>query len=354
MTHLKTQRARITDIADVIRAKKDVIYPADTIYIRASACSKDVSDPFELLQHSQQLESKYAVIIPKIDISAECLAIALNAASVRWMHSFIGNNINIQMDVFQHLFVNVCNSSSVADYFRNLDHLITLSEQKLESYQKLKKCMLQKMFPKDGSNVPEIRFKGAYNDKWEWVEFTDPWELRKCESFATESSEKGHNGAEAKKLTVKLHTKGVCEADEKIQGSDNTQYYVRHAGQFIYGKQNFSNGAIGIVPEHLEKYESTKDVPAFDIDKTVNVEWFYQYISRPEIYKPQELNCTGTGSKRFHVDNFLTMTIPMPSLAEQCQISIYFRTLDTLITLHQRKLDLYRKFKKAMLQQMFV
>lgn len=154
---------------------------------------------------------------------------------------------------------------------------------------------------KNVKSVPEIRFPG----------FTDLWELRKVGEFAVESCEKGHNGQEALKLTVKLHTKGVCKMEEKGQGSDNTQYYVRHAGQLIYGKQNFFNGAIGIVPQSLDGYESTKDVPSFDIDDNVCVEWFYQYIARPEIYKSQEVNCTGTGSKRFHVNAFFDMNLSL-------------------------------------------
>lgn len=137
-------------------------------------------------------------------------------------------------------------------------------------------------------------------------------------------------------MTVKLHNKGVYVADEKIQGSDNTQYYIRRAGQFIYGKQNFFNGAIGIVPKKLDKYESTKDVPAFDVSSDVNVDWLYYYIARPEIYKPQEALCTGTGSKRFHVNNFYNLSLAIPKMDEQIKIKEYFVHLDNLITLHQR------------------
>lgn len=136
---------------------------------------------------------------------------------------------------------------------------------------------------------------------------------------------------------MKLHTRGVEKADVKIQGSDNTQYYIRRAGQLIYGKQNFFNGAIGIVPVMLDKYESTKDVPAFDIDKAVDVYWIYLYLARPETYEPQELNCTGTGSKRFHVSDFLNMPVTIPRLEEQQKISKYLKTYEYLITLHQHK-----------------
>ena len=152
---------------------------------------------------------------------------------------------------------------------------------------------------------------------------------------------------------MKLHTRGVEKADVKIQGSDNTQYYIRRAGQLIYGKQNFFNGAIGIVPVMLDKYESTKDVPAFDIDKAVDVYWIYLYLARPETYEPQELNCTGTGSKRFHVSDFLNMPVTIPRLEEQQKISKYLKTYEYLITLHQRKLDKIKAIKKAYLSEMF-
>ena len=190
---------------------------------------------------------------------------------------------------------------------------------------------------------PKIRFKGYEED----------WEQRKVKEFAIESEVKGHSGKDAKKLTVKLHNKGVYVADEKIQGSDNTQYYIRRAGQFIYGKQNFFNGAIGIVPKKLDKYESTKDVPAFDVSSDVNVDWLYYYIARPEIYKPQEALCTGTGSKRFHVNNFYNLSLAIPKMAEQNKIVEYFSSLDNLITLHQRKCEETKKLKKYMLQKMF-
>lgn len=191
---------------------------------------------------------------------------------------------------------------------------------------------------------PKIRFKG----------FTDAWEQRKVGEFALESSEKGNSGANAKKITVKLHEKGVEEASEQIKGSDNTQYYIRRTGQFIYGKQNFFNGAIGIVPKKLDKYESTKDVPAFDIDDSVDVKWLYYYIARPEIYKPQEALCTGTGSKRFHVDNFYELSLFVPNIEEQIKIAEYFKNLDTLITLHQHKCDTLQILKKSMMQKLFV
>ena len=254
---------------------------------------------------------------------------------------------SIRQDEILDLDIYVPSNSEqiqIGEYFTYLDNLITLHQRKCEETKKLKKYMLQKMFPQNGKRVPEIRFVG----------FTEDWEQRKVKEFAIESEVKGHSGKDAKKLTVKLHNKGVYVADEKIQGSDNTQYYIRRAGQFIYGKQNFFNGAIGIVPKKLDKYESTKDVPAFDVSSDVNVDWLYYYIARPEIYKPQEALCTGTGSKRFHVNNFYNLSLAIPKMDEQIKIKEYFVHLDNLITLHQRKYEELQKIKKFMLQNMFI
>ena len=94
-------------------------------------------------------------------------------------------------------------------------------------------------------------------------------------------------------------------------------------------------------------------MPAFDVSSDVNVDWLYYYIARPEIYKPQEALCTGTGSKRFHVNNFYNLSLAIPKMDEQIKIKEYFVHLDNLITLHQRKCEETKKLKKYMLQKMF-
>ena len=152
---------------------------------------------------------------------------------------------------------------------------------------------------------------------------------------------------------MKLHVGGVQKAVEVQKGSDNTQYYFRRAGQFIYGKQNFFNGAIGVVPKNLDYYESTKDVPSFDVAPYVDSEWLLHFVARPEVYKPQEALSTGTGSKRFHVNAFYNLEIPLPSLTEQIKIKTYFDCVDSLITLHQRKYEKLKSMKAALLEKMF-
>ena len=230
----------------------------------------------------------------------------------------------------------------IASYFSHLDHLITLHQRKCEETKSLKKYMLQKMFPENGKCVPEIRFSG----------FSDAWEQRKVGNFLTESREVGHKGDVAHKMTVKLWSKGICEKNEA--GSSNTQYFIRHTGQFIYSKLDFLNCAFGVVPKNLESFETTADVPAFDCNELNPYFMFYTAI-QPAFYKKNGIIADGSRkAKRIHVETFLNMPFFIPNLEEQNKIVDALSSLDHLITLHQHKCDELQKLKKFMLQNMFV
>ena len=231
---------------------------------------------------------------------------------------------------------------TIGDYLDSLDYLITLHQRKCDETKQLKKFMLQKMFPKNGEKNPKIRFEG----------FTDDWEQRKVGEFLTESRESGHKGDIAHKMTVKLWGKGVYE--KKETGSANTQYFTRHAGQFIYSKLDFLNCAFGVVTEELENLETTADVPAFDCDGVNPYFMFYTAI-QPRFYEKNGMIADGSRkAKRIHADTFLDMPFFVPSLKEQNKIVNLLSELDNLITLHQRKCEKLKALKKFMLQNMFI
>ena len=170
---------------------------------------------------------------------------------------------------------------------------------------------------------PKIRFQG----------YTEDWEQRKVGEFLTESREAGHKGDIAHKMTVKLWGKGVYEKNDA--GSANTQYFTRHAGQFIYSKLDFLNCAFGVVPEELESLETTADVPAFDCDGVTPYFMFYTAI-QPGFYEKNGMIADGSRkAKRIHADIFLDMPLIVPSLEEQNRIVKLLSELDVLITLHQ-------------------
>ena len=217
----------------------------------------------------------------------------------------------------------------IASFFGRLDSLITLHQRKYDKLCVLKKSMLDKMFPKGGSMYPEIRFAG----------FTDPWEQRKLGQHLKLSRELGHTGVDARKLTVKLWGKGVVEKTDLYGGSAQTQYYIRHAGQFMYGKLDFLHAAFGVVPDKLDCFESTLDSPAFDIEG-LDSSFLLNLVTQEDFYLKNGNIANGSRkAKRIHEETFLNMEIRAPELVEQRRIGAFLDRLDSLITLHQRKYD---------------
>ena len=180
-----------------------------------------------------------------------------------------------------------------------------------------------------------------------------PWEQRKPKNYLRESRILGSTGVDAKKLTVKLWGKGVVEKKESISGSSNTRYYIRHAGQLMYGKLDFLHAAFGIVPKELDKYESTADSPAFDIIDG-NPKFLLESFLRKEFYLRNGQRANGSRkAKRIHEKDFLEMPILVPYKSEQTKIGNLINSLDKTITLHEEQHRQLEQLKKALLQKMF-
>ena len=233
--------------------------------------------------------------------------------------------------------------NNVGSFFARADRLITLHQRKLEKLQRMKQALLEKLFPKNGAVVPELRFNG----------FTDAWEQRKISNYLQESKIEGGSGDVAQKLTVKLWGKGVVKKND-YGGSKSTKYFRREAGQFIYSKLDFLNGAFGVIPNELAGYESTADLPAFDVT-SLNAKYLLLFVSQEKFYIKQGMIADGSRkAKRIHVGTFLTMPVLVPTLEEQNVIVATFNELESLIALHQRKLEKLQQLKSAFLTKMFV
>ena len=182
---------------------------------------------------------------------------------------------------------------------------------------------------------------------------TPAWEQRKLGQHLKLSRELGHTGVDARKLTVKLWGKGVVEKTDLYGGSAQTQYYIRHAGQFMYGKLDFLHAAFGVVPDKLDCFESTLDSPAFDIEG-LDSSFLLNLVTQEDFYLKNGNIANGSRkAKRIHEETFLNMEIRAPELVEQRRIGAFLDRLDSLITLHQRKYDKLCVLKKSMLDKMF-
>ena len=156
-------------------------------------------------------------------------------------------------------------------------------------------------------------------------------------------------------ITVRLHGNGVCKSSAENLQLGATQYYRRRAGQLIYGKQNFHNGAIGIVPISLDNGITSKDIPSFDIDEMkCNSVYLLAQLQSPQYYKPAEALTTGTGSKRLKEETFLKMPIVLPNKREQDNIATLIISISANLDQAKKMLDLFSIQKQYLLRQMFI
>ena len=179
------------------------------------------------------------------------------------------------------------------------------------------------------------------------------WKPKPLSEMIRESRVVGSGGHVAKKLTVKLYGKGVVGKSEKRLGSESTQYYRRFAGQFIYSKLDFLNGAFGIIPDPLDGYESTLDLPAFDFLDGVDPRWFLQHVSREAFYVAHlGLANGGRKARRVNPTDLLRISINVPCLEEQVRIADAIDLMQAMVDIHDRQLALLREEKAALMAQL--
>ena len=231
----------------------------------------------------------------------------------------------------------------IGRFFDQLNETITLQQRKLNSLQKLKKGLLQKMFPKKGENIPEIRFP----------EFSDAWKQRKFSEVFEEYSEKKH--PELPALTI-IQGKGTILRDASDRNllydkANLASYKLVRKDDFIVHLRTFEGG--------LEKANSDGIVsPAYHIfhGKNTDTRFFYPFfrskyfidaLLKPHVYGIRD-------GKSIDIEGMKTISFLVPSFEEQNKIGKFVETLDNTITLQQRKLESLQKLKKGLLQQMFI
>ena len=240
----------------------------------------------------------------------------------------------------------------IVSVFRQLDNLITLHQRKLDKLHKVKRSLLERMFPRNGANVPEIRFSG----------FTDAWEQRKLGSIADKVTEKNGQLSYSETFTNSAEFGIISQRDffdHDISNSENIGgYYVVRDNDFVYNPRISVTAPCGPINCNRLGRNGVMS-PLYTVFKTHDIdtlylEWFFKssYWHSFMYYNGD----SGARSDRFSIKNdlFFMMPIPVPTEEEQRRIGSLLSTLDKAITLHQRKLDKLRQIKRSMLEKMFV
>ena len=243
-------------------------------------------------------------------------------------------------------------------FFENLDNLITLHQRKFEKLTNVKKSMLEKMFPQNGSSYPEIRFKG----------FTDPWEQRKLSELTSMHARIGWQNLRTSEFLDSGNYMLITGTDFN-DGAINfsTCHYVERERYEQDRNIQIHNGSILITKDGtLGKvaYVQGLSMPAtlnagvFNVQikdaNNVDEKYLFQYLKAPFLMDYVDKKATGGTIKHLNQSILVDFPVILPQRSEQTLIGAFFQQLDNLITLHQRELEKLQNIKKSMLEKMFV
>ncbi|WP_332384247.1 restriction endonuclease subunit S [Lactococcus laudensis] len=254
--------------------------------------------------------------------------------------SLKGLSITVPLDIDEQ--------QKIGSFFKQLDNTITLHQRKLDLLKEQKKGYLQKMFPKNGAKVPELRFAG----------FADDWEERKLSSMTNYKNGKSHEDKQSTSGKLELinlnsisisgglkHSgKFIDEADDTLQKDDLVMILsdVGH-GDLL--------GRVALIPED-DRFVLNQRVALLRPNTTADPQFLFSYINAHQYYfKAQGAGMSQLNISKGSVENFISF---VPIIEEQKKIGAFYKRLDDTIALHQRKLDLLKEQKKGFLQKMFV
>ena len=268
-------------------------------------------------------------------------------AMVKWRQGVIYGQWRIHESDFLKIEIpvpSVEEQRKIGTYLEQLDRLITLHQRKYEKLHNIKKSMLEKMFPKNGSNVPEIRFKG----------FTEAWEQRKLGELAIfNPKEELPDVFEYVDLESVVGTEMKSHRTEEKATAPSRAQRLAHTGDLFYQT---------VRPYQKNNYlfEKTDKHYVFStgyaqLRPCVDGYFLLSLVQSERFVKVVLDNCTGTSYPAINANDLAEIEVAAPSDENEAhKIGMYFRNLDRLITLHQRELKKLQNIKKSMLEKMFV
>lgn len=335
-------------------ANYGVVNTGDVVYTKSPL----KSNPFGIIKTNKGptgiVSTLYAVYHPKENVCPDFIQVYFEqyARMNRYMHPLVNKGAKNDMKVSDAnalkgdvVFPKVDEEKNIVEYFSSIDQLATLHQNEYDKLLIVKKAMFEKMFPKKGMNVPEIRFQG----------FTDPWKQRRAKVIFKTVAEKGYPDLPV--LSASQEYGMIRRTETGINIHHNRENEVGYKrvlpGQFVIHLRSFQGGFAHSDIEGITSPAYT--VLAFQ-EQEKHYDYFWKYIFNSESFiRRLKLITYGIRDGRsISYEDFSTLEFFYPSYKEQKLIGLYFQEIDRLITLQQRKIEKLKNIKAGCLEKMFV
>lgn len=342
-------------------ANYGVVNTGDVVYTKSPL----KSNPFGIIKTNKGptgiVSTLYAVYHPKENVCPDFIQVYFEqyARMNQYMHPLVNKGAKNDMKVSDAnalkgdvVFPKVDEEKNIVEYFMNIDQLVTLYQKEYDKLLIMKKAMLEKMFPKNGSKVPEVRFS----------EFDGAWEYRKLGTISDKVTEKNGYMEFTETLTNSAEYGIISQRDffdhdiakqDKING-----YYIVRPEDFVYNPRISTTAPVGPIGRNkLGRCGVISPLYTVFRLKDVDNSFLEQFFKSSHWHSFMRFNGdTGARSDRFSIKDatFFEMPIPFPKLEEQRRIGQYLAGLDVLISLQEKKLTKLKNIKAGCLEKMFV
>jgi len=341
---------------DDITKNKNKVEKGDLVFVRSSEIPNEVGWTKAYQQESYALYSGFSIRgKKKSEFDEKFIELSLNYSNRKQIESKAGGStrFNVSQSILNSIEIleaSIEEQKEVGYFFRNIEETIALHQQELDILKQTKQGFLQKMFPKEGEKVPEVRFPG----------FSSDWEKRKLDKILKERKVKQKISKEVPLLAFAAG-QGVIDRSERktnnrdflTKDSTKKTYLLTKYDDIVYNPSNLKYGAID-----RNKHGQGVISPIYVTFETDEIPSFVELIVKSENFKQRALQYEeGTVTKRQSVkpENLLCLNVILPSSKdEQMKIGNFFEKFNDTIALHQRELDALKEMKKAFLQKMFV
>ena len=351
----------IFDVDTFVKEKAGSVYSkgGEVIVPASGETAEDISIASVVVKPGILLGGDLNIVSPTAEYDSAFLALTISSgATHKYLSSLAqGKSVvhlhNADIQSVSAKFPTKREQEKIHLLFGKIDTLITLHQRKYEKLVNIKKSMLDKMFPKNGASVPEIRFKG----------FTDPWEQRKLEEYLEVSGQKNFEGIYTKEDVLSVSGDfGIVNQIEfqgrSFAGASVANYGVVETGDIVYTKSPLKSNPYGIIKANKGKNGIVSTLYAvYKPKQSANPEFvqiYFEQDARMNNYMHPLVNKGAKNDMKVSAENALKGQIVFPDIKEQRTISEFFRNLDTLITLHQRKLEKLVQIRKAFAERCFL
>lgn len=334
----------IKNVSSFTNSKGTELKKGDILFAGSGETAEEIGKSVAFIDDYKAFAGGDIIIFrPNIDLNSLFLSYILNSGKCRKDISIMGQGHTVvhiyasSLEILKVILPPLDEQKRIADILSAFDDLIENLNKLIAKKEIYKKGVMQRVLS------GKVRFEG-FTDEWETVKLKD--------ILIAGSKDRVPDTSKYKKITIKLHNKGIEFSNIERKMADKRPFYIRKKDEIIIGKQNYFNGSIAIVDEEFDNTICSNAIMSFTVNEDCNNKFIYFLLSRKSYMQKYYHLANGTGQKELSESDFLNFNLLIPSLEEQNKIAELLTLIDRDIEILKRLLYLRKLQKKGVMQKL--